>query len=269
MLRLGSMLFLLVTVSCSAQRDDIARTIDLSEELRTSARPSQAARESYLRRTVTISEAPSSGDGFGDAVSLPSIVEEEPLALSLSDARTFRNTYYNFPSETEPGTGATIYDASCRKIADVSKAFHDTLCIQGSGRIASGQTVSFARRDCECAMICPRTDQRICFEALDPDEFPWGRGALGKAITPLSSVAVDTSVIPFHTRLFIPEAVGLPRQDGSLHDGCFVAEDRGLKIKGEHVDIFTGDPATTKIWNSRLPSNLGVTVIPNAPECAD
>lgn len=260
----------LVLASCGGTKDEWARDLDLPREYRAAASEGShhGARAGYVRRTVVISDdAHSSEDSTfidqGGAAESPAWDESAP------GVRTFRNTYYNFPVETTQGSGAVIYDAQCRKIADVSQSFHDALCVQGSGRIASGRTVSFARRHCECASVCPRTGQQICFEALDPAVYPWGRGALGKPITPLSTVAVDTSVIPFRTKLFIPDAVGLPRQDGSPHDGCFVAEDRGLKIIGEHVDIFTGDTATTKVWNSRLPSNRGVRVIPNAPECAD
>ncbi len=64
--------------------------------------------------------------------------------------------------------------------------------MQGSGRLGAGQTVSFAKRDCACAAVCPRTGQKICFERLDPARFPSGRGASGGPITPLRTVAVDT-----------------------------------------------------------------------------
>ena len=83
--------------------------------------------------------------------------------------------------------------------------------MNASGTLATGSTVSFAKRDCECALSCPRTSQRICFDELDKSAFPWGRGALGKAITPLRSVAVDSSVIPLGTPLYIAEFDGVPR----------------------------------------------------------
>ena len=127
--------------------------------------------------------------------------------------------------------------------------------------------MSFAKRGCACAAVCPRTSQQICFERLDPQRFPHGRGALGKAITPLLTVAVDASVIPLGTPIFVPEYVGLPRPDGSKHDGCFLAEDRGLKVVGRQIDVFTGDPALTTRWNALMPSNRGVHVAMNDPRC--
>ncbi|HEY4119993.1 MAG TPA: 3D domain-containing protein [Byssovorax sp.] len=179
----------------------------------------------------------------------------------------FRNTYYDFPREGLGAKDATVFDAACTPISKVTRAFHDQVCVQGSGRLASGATVSFAKRECSCAEVCPRTGQQICFERLDPAVYPSGRGATGKAITPLRTVAVDTSVIALGTVVFIPELAGLPRPDGSRHDGCFIAEDRGLRVQGRQVDVFTGDPAITAKWNRLYPSNRGVHVRMDEPRC--
>ncbi|MBX3216635.1 MAG: hypothetical protein KF850_31655 [Labilithrix sp.] len=183
---------------------------------------------------------------------------------------TFRNTYYDFPSESEhSGPPVSLMNGKCEPIAKVPRSFYDAVCVQGSGSLARGGTVSFAKRDCACAEICPRTNQRICFDELDSAAFPWGRGAAGTAITPLRSVAADTSVLPMGTILYIPELDGAARgsSDGAV-DGCFVVEDRGLKVQGEHVDIFTGHPARTAALNAEVPSNQGVTIVVDAPKCA-
>ena len=183
----------------------------------------------------------------------------------------FRNTYYDFPSESDyAGEPVPLMDQRCRPIKQVPVEFHDTVCVQGSGVLSTGTTVSFAKRDCDCARTCPRTGQKICFDALSSDEFPWGRGALGQAITPLVTVAVDDSVIPMQEALYIPEFDGLPRSEAqdAFHDGCFIAQDRGLKVKGQHIDVFTGRRAVTELWNRLVPSNQGVTVVREAPRCA-
>jgi 3D (Asp-Asp-Asp) domain-containing protein len=200
--------------------------------------------------------------------SAPSAPRATGDGRDAGEAGVFRNTYYDFPRESAGNKDATLYDASCAPIAKVTQAFHDQVCVQGSGRLATGPTVSFAKRDCACAAVCPRTGQRVCFERLDPARFPSGRGATGGPITPLRTVAVDTTVIPLGTSIYVPELAGLPRADGSLHDGCFVAEDRGLKVVGRHLDVFTGDPATTAQWNARVPSNRGVHVHLGDPRCA-
>lgn len=183
----------------------------------------------------------------------------------------FRNTYYDFPVERDyDGRGVALFDASCRRVAEVPQGFHDAVCVQGSGLLDDGRPVSFARRDCGCAKVCPRTGQRICFEALNGSDYPWGRGAMGRAIVPLLTVAVDSKVIPLGTSLYIPEYVGMPRDldQTAEHDGCFIAQDRGLKVKGQHVDIFTGDESMTELWNRMLPSNRGVTVVIDSPRCS-
>lgn len=183
----------------------------------------------------------------------------------------FRNTYYDFPNERDfTGDLVSVKDAHCKTVRQVPRPFFEAICVQGSGTLASGSTVSFAKRDCDCAEVCPRTQQQICFEELDARRFPWGRGASGGPITPLLSVAVDSDVIPLSTPIYIPEFDGLPRDESrtSFHDGCFIAQDRGLRVKGKHVDVFTGDAAVTRLWNQLVPSNRGVTVVLESPRCA-
>lgn len=183
----------------------------------------------------------------------------------------FRNTYYDFPNETDfEGPLVPLKDAGCRTLERVPQAFYESVCVQGSGRLASGSTASFAARDCSCAESCPGTGERICFEQLDPSVFPWGRGAMGTPITPLLTVAVDSDVIPLGTVLYIPELDGLPRDalGSAAHDGCFLAEDRGSKVRGKHVDVFTGGQAVTALWNRLVPSNQGVNVVLDAERCS-
>jgi 3D (Asp-Asp-Asp) domain-containing protein len=172
----------------------------------------------------------------------------------------YRNTYYDFPAEHAGEKKATVFDGQCAPIAQVTQAFHDAVCLQGSGRLSTGETISFARRDCECAAVCPKSEHKICFDKLDPVEFPTGRGASGKPVKPLRSVAVDTELIPLGTPIRIEEFIGIRLPDGGKHDGCFRADDRGSRVTGRHVDIFTGDPDATKVYNQLVPSNTGVMV---------
>lgn len=182
----------------------------------------------------------------------------------------FQNTYYDFPIESDySGEAIPLFDAQCRSKLSVPRGFFETLCVQGSGLLASGSPVSFNRRDCDCAPVCPRTGQKICFDVLDIAKFPWGRGATGQPITPLLTIAVDSKVLPLGTSVYIPEYEGLPRDLArrTRHDGCFVAQDRGLRVQGEHVDVFTGQAAMTRLWNGLVPSNSGVTIVIDSPHC--
>lgn len=206
----------------------------------------------------------------------PTVIDARPRTVAQRKIEgrilgVFRNTYYDFPAERDyEGPPVALRNAKCEKLTDVPRGFFEAICVQGSGTLAEGSTVSFAKRDCDCAEICPRTSQRICFDRLDRSEFPWGRGATGRPITPLLTVAVDSDVIPLGTPLYIPEYDGLPREvgGGSRHDGCFLAQDRGLKVRGEQVDVFTGHTAMTRLWNRLVPSNSGVRVVLDHPKCA-
>lgn len=200
-------------------------------------------------------------------------LEDRPVPTNAPpDARflgVFRNTYYDFPAEVDfKGASVSLMNSSCQAIRQVPRGFYEAVCVQGSGSLVTGSTVSFAKRNCACAETCPRTGQKICFDELDRSEFPWGRGAMGKPIVPLRSIAVDSNVIPLGTPVYIAEYDGVPRTPGgALHDGCFVAEDRGLAVQGEHVDIFSGDPRTTQHLNSQVPSNRGVHVYVGTARC--
>ncbi len=184
-------------------------------------------------------------------------------------AGVFRNTYYDFPNEVDfSGPATPLMNQECKVIRRVPRGFHEAVCVQGSGILATGTTVSFAKRNCRCARTCTKTGQRICFDALDRRRFPWGRGAQGKPIVPLRSVAVDSDVIPLGTPIYILELDGIPRKPGGVaHDGCFVADDRGMNVQGKHVDIFTGNAKVTAHFNSVVPSNTGVHVYIGTARC--
>ena len=182
----------------------------------------------------------------------------------------FRNTYYDLPHEADySGATVSLMSAGCSPIASVPRPFFEHACVQGSGALRSGRIASFARRDCGCAEVCARTGQRICFELLDSRSFPFGRGAAGRAIRPLVTVAADTRVLPFGTAIYVPEFDGVPLGEASTekHDGCFVVEDRGAWIVGAHIDVFTGSEKETAFLDRVLPSNRGVTVVVDARRC--
>jgi 3D (Asp-Asp-Asp) domain-containing protein len=67
--------------------------------------------------------------------------------------------------------------------------------------------------------------------------------SLGCKVVAMRTVAVDRNLIPRRTVLFIKETVGLPMPDGRRHDGYWYASDVGGAIKGERIDLFTGNGA--------------------------
>ena len=67
-----------------------------------------------------------------------------------------------------------------------------------------------------------------------------GNDSLGCRPIAMRTVATDPRYIPRRTRLFIPETVGMRMADGSIHDGYWYASDTGGAIRGQKIDLFTG-----------------------------
>lgn len=64
--------------------------------------------------------------------------------------------------------------------------------------------------------------------------------SLGCKVAAMRTVAVDPTVIPRRTVIFIKETVGLTMPDGTKHDGYWYASDIGGAIKGLKLDLFSG-----------------------------
>lgn len=64
--------------------------------------------------------------------------------------------------------------------------------------------------------------------------------SLGCRVVPMRTIAVDKSIIPRRTVIFIKETVGLKMPDGADHDGYWYASDVGGAIKGKRIDLYTG-----------------------------
>jgi 3D (Asp-Asp-Asp) domain-containing protein len=64
--------------------------------------------------------------------------------------------------------------------------------------------------------------------------------SLGCKVVAMRTVAVDKTLIPRRSVLFIKETVGLKLPDGSVHDGYWYASDTGGAIKGSRIDLYTG-----------------------------
>jgi len=72
-----------------------------------------------------------------------------------------------------------------------------------------------------------------------------GLDSLGCRVVPMRTIAVDKTLIPRRTVLFIKETVGLKMPDGAEHDGYWYASDVGGAIKGERIDLYTGQGAAS------------------------
>lgn len=69
--------------------------------------------------------------------------------------------------------------------------------------------------------------------------------SLGCKVVPMRTLAVDKTIIPRRTVVFIKETVGLKMPDGRPHDGYWYATDIGGAIKGQRIDMYTGHSAAS------------------------
>ncbi|MFZ5718096.1 MAG: 3D domain-containing protein [Pseudomonadota bacterium] len=69
--------------------------------------------------------------------------------------------------------------------------------------------------------------------------------SLGCKVVPMRTLAVDKTIIPRRTIVFIKETVGLKMPNGETHDGYWYASDVGGAIKGQRVDLYTGHGAAS------------------------
>lgn len=182
-------------------------------------------------------------------------------------------TYYFLAKETDyPGAAdTTLYDSQCAPIVQVSAAFSDAVCIEGSGLLQDGRVINYAST-CSCGRPCP-TGGIVCYSVLDKATYPWGMGAASNPLVPLRSWAVDKSQIPIGTVLYAEEwdGVTIPQKDGLggfIHDGCFKADDVGGAITGLHYDFFAGTKAMWLALEQIHGTKSNFTVYKNGGRCA-
>jgi 3D (Asp-Asp-Asp) domain-containing protein len=123
-----------------------------------------------------------------------------------------------------------IYTPEGYLLGTFTEEFVDALRLEGSGLLSDGRVINYAGR-------C-RFGVGTCFEQLDPELHPYGRGAGRRPLVPFRSVAVDPKLIAIGEPLYIPEIDGMLLPDGTIHDGCVRADDTGGGIKRKKMDFF-------------------------------
>jgi 3D (Asp-Asp-Asp) domain-containing protein len=140
-----------------------------------------------------------------------------------------------------------------------SASFLRELRMEGSGLLADGRVINW---DGRCSY-----GAGTCFEQLDPDTHPYGRGAGRRPLRPFKSVAVDPRLIPIGEPLYIPEFDGLPLPDGRIHDGCVRADDTGGNIKERKMDFFVKTRANFRYLIGQLFGVIWITPHIEDPRC--
>ena len=121
---------------------------------------------------------------------------------------------------------AELVDARGQVIATTTTRFRHDLIREGSGHLRDGRTVAYDRR------LHGTNRFRIV-------QFQYGVGQLGCALVPYRTVAVDPHFVKPGSMISIPQLKGAHLPDGTIHDGIFVANDRG-HFRGAHIDLFVG-----------------------------
>lgn len=125
------------------------------------------------------------------------------------------------------GSGGAFRDRAGNVIYDASREFLEAASIEGSAKLADGRVLNWATQ----------IDGEVRWMETDAE---YGLGSTGEHLVPLRSAAVDPSVIPLGSVLFIEETVGIPMGDGTLHNGIWYAVDIGGAIGGNRIDLFAG-----------------------------
>lgn len=162
-----------------------------------------------------------------------------PAPVIKGKALTLWATMYYLPiHESTTGPGVDILDMKNQKLGiRVTNEEFCVIAMEGSG-VIDGKVITYAgTNDPRIAKCKHSASERVRF-ALTDHEF--GTGAKNIALIPFKSIAVDPTVIPYESRVFIQEAKGTILPDGSVHDGIFFAHDTGGLIKGNHIDVFIG-----------------------------
>ena len=188
---------------------------------------------------------------------------------------SFVHTFYWMEFEDDyPGRADTeLAGSDCRAVALVPEAFAARVCVEGSGRLSSGALLNLSG-ECACGYQCRETGASVCFLPVTDGRANWGYGSDGNPLTPLRSLAIEQSVVPHGTVLYIPEWDGVripasPRGLGGFtHDGCFRADDIGYGVEGRHYDLYAGTSALWMALEQVLPTASSTTVYRDPPRCA-
>jgi 3D (Asp-Asp-Asp) domain-containing protein len=161
-------------------------------------------------------------------------------------------TYYYLPQVTSIRNGHPLRDLSGNPLGPVlSKRDWCNSAMEGSVRVigSNGEGITYnyagtsSSNSVDCLSIFPRHPK------TSQVKFRLARGSYGDGVkryrlVPFRTIAVDNSVIPYGSIVYIPGARGnkiiLPDGSETVHDGYFFAGDTGGAIKGTHIDVYIG-----------------------------
>jgi 3D (Asp-Asp-Asp) domain-containing protein len=192
-------------------------------------------------------------DGSAGDFNLP-----EPTAGDRVQTLTLWSTYYNVHIAKSGSGSNPLLDPSGRSLGhSLSNKDWCLAALEGTVTIidSSGsviETYNFAGRgsseQVDCSIFFPRLGRSLNRSRFKVSKGEYGEGAGGFNLVPYRTIAVDPSVIPLGSVIYIPAAKGisvtLPSGKSVTHDGYFFAADVGGAINGIHIDVFVGISTT-------------------------
>jgi 3D (Asp-Asp-Asp) domain-containing protein len=201
--------------------------------------PSPPGSLDYARAAWHVEEAARRARGAGEVAAHDTIVAEvlPPLYRKrdgggeADSLRRFKFTRYWVAKLHEDPQGTPIFDTHGTPLIRLSAAGKRTLELEGTGQLPDGRRINVGRTSLQ--------DNKYI---VLPDGV-WAYGTRNNPLKPFRSLAVDFSVVPFGTRIFVKELEGLNLPDRTTHDGWCEAADTGGGIHGAHFDWFCGPEA--------------------------
>ncbi|MBL1177297.1 DUF3747 domain-containing protein [Pantanalinema sp. GBBB05] len=185
----------------------------------------------------------------------PSNLPALTAAATVSQRYSLWSTYYYVHRAQHTPNGQPLLDISGNDLGvRLSSRDWCGAAVEGTVQVIHNQqivgTYNYAGRGSREQVDCSpyysglkdiRATNQVRFR---PTSNPYGDGVSGLRLVPYRTIAVDRSLIPIGSVIYIPAARGtvvtLPSGQRVTHDGYFYAADVGGAINGNHIDIFLG-----------------------------
>jgi 3D (Asp-Asp-Asp) domain-containing protein len=131
-----------------------------------------------------------------------------------------------------------LYGSHGELIGRFTPAFVKDFQMEACALLSDGRVISYMKKANRCEVV----------------DAPVG---CGYTLSELKSVAVDPSMIPVGSTIYVPEAEGSRLTGGGYHDGIFRAHDIGSAIKGDRLDVYVGLKSNMDVFRSTALCNPG------------
>lgn len=201
-----------------------------------------------------------------------------PSDEDMESSRLLWATYYYLPEVSSVSSGFPLLASDGAKLGpSLSKRDWCNAAMEGSIRVLHNgveRTYNYASSSSKAQVDCSEYfPHKLGGTRFKIARGPFGDGVKNYKLVPFRTIAVDKSLIPYGTVIYIPAARGtkITLGDGTniVHDGYFFAGDTGGAIKQNHIDVFIGTAkvnpfswvksSSSKTFSSNIVSNSDLT----------